>query len=90
MQVKNTDTREDLKRRLRRIEGQVRGVEKMLDSDRDCRELLQQLAAIRSAVQQASQVVARSYACQCLEEPAAGKSRQELVEDLISVLSKTG
>lgn len=90
MQVKNTDTREDLKRRLRRIEGQVRGVEKMLDGDRDCRELLQQLAAIRSAVQQASQLVARSYACQCLEEPAAGQSRQELVEDLISVLSKTG
>ena len=90
MQVKNIDTREDLKRRLRRIEGQVRGVEKMLDGDRDCRELLQQLAAIRSAVQQASQVVARSYACQCLEEPAAGQSRQELVEDLISVLSKTG
>jgi len=90
VQVKNTDTREDLKRRLRRIEGQVRGVEKMLDGDRDCRELLQQLAAIRSAVQQASQVVARSYACQCLEEPETGKSRQELVEDLISVLSKTG
>jgi DNA-binding FrmR family transcriptional regulator len=88
MQVKDHATKEDLKRRLRRIEGQVRGVEKMID-DRDCRELLQQLAAIRSAVQQVSLAVARSYACQCLEDPDTGKSQEQIVEDLIGVLSKS-
>src|SRR3990170_1693167 len=68
VQVKNAATKEDLKKRLRRIEGQVRGVEKMVDDDRDCHEIIQQLAAIRAAVQQASLLVVRSYASQCLLE----------------------
>jgi DNA-binding FrmR family transcriptional regulator len=89
MQVKSLETKEDLKKRLRRIEGQVRGVEKMLDDDRSCHEIIQQLAAIRSAAQQASRVVARTYACQCLEESQSGKSQQEIVDDLMGVLSKT-
>jgi DNA-binding FrmR family transcriptional regulator len=89
MQVKDVETRQDLTKRLRRIEGQVRGVGKMLDDERNCHEVLQQLAAIRSAVQQVSLVVARDYACQCLEASGAGKSRQEIVDDLIGVLSKT-
>ena len=66
MQVKSATTKDELKKRLRRIEGQVRGVEKMLDADRDCHEIIQQLAAIKSAVQQASLLVVRSYAAQCL------------------------
>ena len=88
MKVKDPDTREELKKRLRRIAGQVRGVEKMIDDDRDCRELLQQMTAIRAAVQQASHLVMHSYACQRLQEPGEGESQQDIVEDLISVVSK--
>ena len=54
MQLTDIDIKEDLMKRLRRVEGQVRGVEKMLDENRDCREVLQQLTAIKSAVQQVS------------------------------------
>ena len=89
MQVKNAATKEELKKRLRRIEGQVRGVEKMLDDDRDCHEIIQQLAAIKAAVNQASLLVVRSYASQCLLDVPEGESQQEIIEDLISVLSKT-
>jgi len=85
MPVTNETTREDLRKRLRRIEGQVRGVEKMLDDSRDCREVLQQLVAIKSAVQQVSLVVTRSYACQCLDD---GTNQEAVVDDLINVISK--
>ena len=88
MQVKNAVAKDDVKKRLRRIEGQVRGVEKMVDDDRDCHEIIQQLAAIRAAVQQASLLVVRSYAAQCLFEPHPGENQQEVIEDLISVLSR--
>jgi DNA-binding FrmR family transcriptional regulator len=81
-------TREDVKKRLSRIEGQVRGVSKMLDEGRECREIIQQLTAIRSAVHQASVALARSYAGQCLADPS--KSQDALIEDLISVLTKAG
>ncbi len=84
----DTATQEDVRKRLNRIEGQVRGVNKMLDEGRSCQEIIQQLTAIRSAVQQASVTVARSYACQCLADP--NKSQDAMVEDLINVLTKAG
>lgn len=80
-------TRDDVTKRLHRIEGQVRGVTKMVEDGRECREVLQQLAAIRSAVQQASVAVARSYAGQCLADPT--KNQDALVDELLSVFSKT-
>lgn len=88
MQLTDTNTKDDLMKRLRRIEGQTRGVEKMVDENRDCREVLQQLTAIKSAVQQVSLIVARSYACQCLEG-GEGKTQEEVVEELIAMVSKT-
>lgn len=90
MRVKSSSAKEDIKKRLSRIEGQVRGVAKMVDDDRDCHEIIQQLAAIRSAVQQVSLVVVRSYASQCLLEPHVGESQEDIVEDLIRVLSRAG
>jgi DNA-binding FrmR family transcriptional regulator len=81
-------SKDDLTKRLRRIEGQVRGVTKMVEDDRDCREIIQQLAAIRSAANQVSLLVARSYASQCLCEPLEDDDRESVVADLIDVLSK--
>ena len=80
---------EVLKKRLSRIEGQVRGVSKMIEAGRDCREIIQQLTAIRSAVQQVNLLVARTYAAGCLLPPQADRNAGELLDGLIDVLSKT-
>lgn len=50
--VKQIDPRviDDVKGRLKRVEGQARGLQKMLDEGRDCEEILTQLSAMRSAV----------------------------------------
>ncbi len=81
----NVIPKEELLKRLRRIEGQVRGVSRMVDEDRDCREIVQQLAAIRAATHQVGLLVARSYACQCVSAPAD----QAMLDDLISILGKS-
>jgi CsoR family transcriptional regulator, copper-sensing transcriptional repressor len=83
-------TKEELQKRLRRIEGQVRGVQKMLDEERDCREIVQQLAAIRSAVQGASVLFMKQYASDCLlsADSADQATRALLVDDLIGLLGK--
>ena len=52
-------SQEEVLKRLRRIEGQVRGVARMVEDGRDCREVLQQLSAIRSAANQVSRLLAR-------------------------------
>jgi CsoR family transcriptional regulator, copper-sensing transcriptional repressor len=89
MSVRSQSDPEDLKKRLRRIEGQVRGVAKMIDDDRDCREVIQQLTAIRSAVQQVSLLVVRGYAADCLLTTPPGKDPADSLDSLIDVLSKT-
>ncbi|MBU6334679.1 MAG: metal-sensitive transcriptional regulator [Chloroflexi bacterium] len=60
------DVREDVLVRLRRIEGQVRGVARMVEEQRDCRDIVTQLSAVRAAVSSLSGMVAEAYARQCL------------------------
>ena len=82
-------TRQNLTTRLKRIEGQTHGVQNMLQDDRDCREIMQQLAAIRSALAGATAALMREYASDCLfNSPIEADKRQELVEDLINLLVK--
>ena len=84
------ETKAELQRRLRRIEGQVRGVQKMLDEDRACHEILQQLTAIRSAVQGASLMFVQQYASDCLLGADSGSraARKVLLDDLVGLLGK--
>ncbi|MFN8595851.1 MAG: metal-sensitive transcriptional regulator [Anaerolineae bacterium] len=90
MKVQAPATKDELQKRLRRIEGQVRGVQKMLDEERDCHEIIQQLAAIRSAVQNASLMFMKQYASDCLlsADKTDVATRAMLVDDLIGLLGK--
>jgi CsoR family transcriptional regulator, copper-sensing transcriptional repressor len=87
MEARSSELKTELAHRLRRIEGQVRGVQRMVDEDRDCPEILQQMAAIRSATHQASLLLARAYAARCLDERAMG-DRAEVLDALIATLGK--
>jgi len=87
-QITSEEVKLDLQNRLRRLEGQARGVQRMLDEGRECRAVLQQLAAIRAAANQAALVLVRSYATQCMQQKGGGQSTSDLVEELVSVLSK--
>lgn len=87
MELQAPEVKADLGVRLRRIEGQVRGVQRMIDEERDCADILQQLAAIRSAVHQASLVLARSYAARCLLEPTRG-NMDTVLDQLMATLRK--
>ena len=59
-------TRADVLLRLRRIEGQVRGIQRMVEEDRDCRDVVVQLAAVKASVASLNTLVAETYAQECL------------------------
>jgi DNA-binding FrmR family transcriptional regulator len=83
----STDLQSDLMARLRRIEGQVRGVQRMIDEGRDCPEILQQMTAVRSAVHQASLVLARAYVSECLKGSCEADT-EALLDRVINTLMK--
>lgn len=64
--ILSSQTCTDVLARLRRIEGQVRGVSRMVEEHRDCKEVVTQLAAIKAAVASLNTYVAESYARECL------------------------
>ncbi len=69
----------DMIKRLKRIEGQTRGVQKMVEEDRGCSEILHQLTAINEAVRSVSLMLAEQYAVECLQAPGKrGKSREAI------------
>jgi CsoR family transcriptional regulator, copper-sensing transcriptional repressor len=92
MKLRSEVAKEKLLNRLRRIEGQLRGVQTMVSDERDCREVLQQLSAIRSAVQGATLSVFEEFASDCLldlEQHPTPDERAEMVRDLVELVGKT-
>jgi DNA-binding FrmR family transcriptional regulator len=81
------DTRHDLHDRPSKVEGQLKGVGRMIDGQRPAAEVLQQLASIRSAVKGITKGVVRAY----LERSAAAAVRAgdaEAVEEMLDTLIK--
>ena len=58
-------------RRLNRIEGQVRGVSKMIDEERYCIDVLQQLQAVKAALAKVEDAVLKDHAATCVESAIA-------------------
>ncbi len=83
-------SRKDLIRRLKRIEGQVRGIQRMVEEDRACGNVLEQLSAVNEAVRRVSVLLAEKYALECLEGDGTDKKikSRETVAALIDTLMK--
>ncbi|MGQ9925630.1 MAG: metal-sensitive transcriptional regulator [Chloroflexaceae bacterium] len=77
------ERREDILLRLRRIEGQVRGVQRMVDEGRDCREIVIQVAAIKAALTSVNSQVLQCYARNCLGDDEL--ARDQVIAELIEL-----
>ncbi|HEY9075666.1 MAG TPA: metal-sensitive transcriptional regulator [Anaerolineaceae bacterium] len=90
MNLQDASTKEKMIQRLKRVEGQIRGIQGMVDEERDCREILQQLTAVRSAIQQATLIFMQEYTVKCLMQSAEAEParREILLKDLFSMMDK--
>ncbi|HZK43773.1 MAG TPA: metal-sensitive transcriptional regulator [Syntrophomonadaceae bacterium] len=74
--------------RLRRIEGQVRGVQRMIEEDFDCNEVLIQVAAIKSAVSQVGLIVFENHAHECIEKAINEDNEKDVFTEIVNMMSK--
>jgi len=83
------ELRRDLIARLRRMEGQTKGVQRMLAEERDCSEVIHQLASIRAAARSASLALIKQYALARLRSapPDEKDSLEHAIADILSVLT---
>ena len=82
----STEARDDLIRRLRKIEGQTQGIQRMLADGRDCREVLDQLASVRAATQSVIVTLMKHYALSCLRDPSQNDSPERALGEVIDLL----
>src|SRR5438128_183962 len=87
------DLKQDLSARLKRIEGQVRGLDKMLQANEPCPKVLNQIAATLAALRSVSTIVLRNYLEHCVTDALTGGDAQRkdaVLDELMDVLKKFG
>ena len=83
-----TATKDQLTKRLARVEGQVRGVSKMVDEDRYCIDILTQISAVQAALDKVALGVLGQHADHCVVHGHGGKSPEENVEELMGAVAR--
>ena len=84
----NDVTRQAIVKRLKRIEGQIRGLQKMVTEERDCESIVTQLAAVRSAIDGVGALVLNNYIKICA--PRGTKSDPDVYESMVRVVGVWG
>ncbi len=86
----NIDKESTIKR-LNRIEGQVRGIARMIEEERYCIEILQQMQAIKSAFGKVEDAVLKDHAATCVDTAIASGNKVEQrkkFEELVDLIAK--
>lgn len=81
-------SREQLLRRLARMEGQVRGVARMIERDEDCVDILQQTAALRAAVDSVSMLLMEDHIQGCVNSAVERGDVAGLTEEVMEVVRR--
>jgi len=80
--------REDVIKRLARIEGHLRGVRRMVEEDKSCPEVLLQLAAVRAALDKVSRVVFEDHVETCVSKAIKEGTGESAVAELKEALAR--
>jgi len=84
-------TKSAVKKRLNRIEGQVRGLSRMVDEDRYCIDIVTQIAAVRAALRRVEESVLEDHVAHCVEQAIRSgnaDTQREKVAELMAVLGR--
>jgi DNA-binding FrmR family transcriptional regulator len=85
------DIKASLEKRLTRIEGQVRGLNRMVAEDRYCIDIVTQIAAVRAALRRAEEEILQDHVAHCVEHAIQSGNKAEQkrkINELMAVVSR--
>jgi DNA-binding FrmR family transcriptional regulator len=85
------DIKASCAKRLSRIEGQVRGIARMVDEDRYCIDIVTQVSAVRAALRRLEEEILRDHVSHCVEHAIASGNKadqRKKIEELMDVVSR--
>ncbi|MDI3316367.1 MAG: metal-sensitive transcriptional regulator [Bacillota bacterium] len=78
----------ELQQRLRKIEGQVRGIERMVEDERYCVDILTQIAAVRAALDRVSLQLLEAHVEGCVSDAIRSGQGEPYIRELMSVFTR--
>lgn len=79
-----------LMNRMKRIEGQIRGIQRMLEEGKDCKEIVTQLSAVRSAVDRSIGVIVSNNLLECVQHAEGDEEKvNEVIQEAIDLIVKS-
>lgn len=80
-----------VKNRLKRIEGQIKGILKMMDEGKDCKDVITQLSASRSAIDRTIGVIVSANLVECIQQMEENDSRtqEDIVKEAVDLLVRS-
>ncbi len=79
---------ESIQKRLKKIEGQVRGVSKMVEEDKPCEDILIQIGAVKSALHKTGQIILEGHMHHCVLDGIRDGQEEQAIKNLISALNQ--
>lgn len=85
------DYNDQVKNRVKRIEGQLRGILRMMEEDNDCKDVITQLSAARTAIDRTIGVIVSSNLIECVRkaDEQGDRTAEELIKDAVQLLVKS-
>jgi CsoR family transcriptional regulator, copper-sensing transcriptional repressor len=75
-------SKEDIIKRLNRIEGQVKGIQKMIENDKYCVDILTQVAAVRAAINKVGGIILENYSMSCLKDVVSSEDKEKALQNV--------
>lgn len=87
LKVDKAEMSANIQRRLRRIEGQLKGIQRMLDQDSCCIDVLVQISAVRAAISKVGVMIVENHVKECLTDALTGDNKEKKLDELVGVLN---
>lgn len=80
--------KKDLGTRLKRIEGQVRGIQRMIEEEKYCVDILTQISAVRGALKKVGFMILDKHTHGCVQKAIKNEEGETVIDELMAVLTK--
>ncbi len=90
MKTMRKDIKNSCQKRLERIEGQVRGLSKMVDADRYCIDIVTQISAVRAALRRVEEEILRDHVAHCVEHAITAGNKNDQRKKIAELMEVVG
>ncbi len=82
------NTKADVLKRLRRIEGQIKGIQRMVEEEQSCVDIITQVSAVKAAINKAALLIMETHSLSCIENAMSSEDKDAAVAELTKTINR--